>query len=149
MTAPLTPERLAERQNRRLAYVIHDAICAESVHRGSGHKALCERAATAVFASDWFADALDDSRAEVDRLRAQVVEAWRAGAVEALNDAADDPEAWPKSNWLRERAEFIEQDTDMDLSGAAALASGDEAPSCQRCGSYSHTSCPVAPWETQ
>jgi hypothetical protein len=44
----------AERDTRRLAYAIHEAVC--TAYKHEGRNALCERAALAVFTSEFLDD---------------------------------------------------------------------------------------------
>lgn len=47
-------EHTAEKDTRRLAYVIHEAVC--TAYKHEGRNALCERAARAVLTSEFLDD---------------------------------------------------------------------------------------------
>lgn len=64
---------------RRLAYVIHEAVC--TAYKHEGRNSLCERAAVAVFASEYFTAAVEDAARDAG---AEVTAAVLALAYEAV-----------------------------------------------------------------
>lgn len=52
------PPRFRHAEERRLAYVIHDAVC--TAYKHEGRNAMCERAAQAVLNSDFLERVIED-----------------------------------------------------------------------------------------